>query len=198
MDTVALALLEAGILRIATPEQAAAMTFGMVMGAGDDALDDPGERFQAVDEVRRSWQNSLSRLPIPGVSLCQHCEDIDIEILQTPNGYMHSEDYWRLEASARECPMCALMVGALRGSYFPAGDFDTAMKLNHPQRADLKIILRVGDQLANEDHEIGTILVEIANMNPVLPSGKLWVFALPGQPPRTRLELRKEGTDQAF
>ncbi len=184
MDAGRLALLEAGIIRVVTSEEAATMTFSTLLGGGKDALDDPGERFEAGEQALQSWHSRLPRLPIPGVSLCQRCEEIDVALLKSPDGYMHSEDYWRLAASATECPVCTLMIGALRGSFF-ASDFETAMKLNNPRRTDQNIVLRAcnGNGKKSEwtqGDEIRTINVEMTNMQ-FLPPGRLWVFALPGE-----------------
>lgn len=186
MDGFFLPLLEAGVVRVVTREEAAKSTFDFVLGSEDDhpsRLSDPSERFKAAEQVLQSWRNKLPNLPIPGVSLCQRCEDIEVELLKSSDGYLHSEDYWRLAASAGECPMCALMVGALAGAY-PTSDFNTAMRLNHPLRTDLRILLRAGDGDGKEsDHadEIESIRVEMTNMTPFIPPGRLCVFALPGE-----------------
>jgi hypothetical protein len=195
MDGITLLLLEAGVARVVTREEAEASTFdAVVLGSDEDTLSDPLERFETAEQVLQSWRNRLPSLPIPGVSLCQRCENIEVGLLQTSAGYMHSEDYWCLVASARECPMCALIVGALRGAYFPTGDFDTAMKLNHPLRTDLQILFRFDtggrteSDHKDENHEIETITVEMTNMTPIIPAGRLCVFALPGEHSESKLK----------
>ena len=199
MDAGRLALLEAGIIRVVTSEEAATMPFGILLGGGKDALDDPEERFEAGEQALQSWHSRLPSLPIPGISLCQRCEEIEIALLKAPDGYTHSDDYWRLAASATECPMCALMNGALRGSY-PTSDFETAMKLNNPRRTDQKIVLRACDGSGkksewNPGDEIRLINVEMTNMN-FLPPGRLWVFALPGESSMSKSNTRK-GSENA-
>jgi hypothetical protein len=92
--------------------------------------------------------------------------------------------------------MCALIVGALRGSYLLDGDFDAAMMLNHPRREDLKIVLRAGKGpekdsepgWTNQHDEIETIQVEMTNVEAAIPPGELLALAMPGEPPRSNSE----------
>jgi len=186
MDGSLLPLLEAGVIQVITREELSKSTYDFILGDEDDDpshLSDPSERFKAAEQVLQSWRDKLPRLPVPGISLCQRCEDIEVEVLKSSDGYMHSEDYWRVAASAEQCPMCAFIVGALRDAY-PTSDFDTAMRLNHPLRTDLRILLRAGYGDVKESdhaHEIETIRVEMTNMAPFIPTGRLCVFALPGE-----------------
>ena len=79
--------------------------------------------------------------------------------------------------------MYALMVGALRNAY-PSSGFDTAVRLNHPLRTDLRVILRAGGgdgKEADDGDEVKTTGVEITNMKLSIPHGTLCVFALPGE-----------------
>jgi hypothetical protein len=124
-------------------------------------------------------------LPSPGISLCQSCETIDLGVLKEKDGYIHSESYWALAASAEQCPLCAFLVEALRGAQ--DNNFDQTMKLYNPLSAETKIIIhsrsseKGPESIDNAPGEVRMISVSVkgGDMVPRNP-GKLTVFALQG------------------
>jgi hypothetical protein len=185
MDTFGLLLQEAGIVNVMSMEDAenANLTFDAYFPEIKE-LSHPGERLQHASEVLQAWKEKLRKLEYPGVSLCQACEKITIDALREKEGYIHSENYWALVASADECPMCSMMVKALRARH-RLGECDVAMALLSPFRTDLQVCLRAAsaEQVhigSGDSSVVEALKVSIRNMQPVLP-GMLTVFALPGR-----------------
>jgi hypothetical protein len=185
MDTLIRTLQEAGVVCVISEEEAENTRFGVIFGPGPGSLDDPRDRFNEAAIVLRSWKDKTPILQEPGRSLCKSCTNIDIDTLCSTEGYIHSECYWALVASAEvsKCPMCVLMINALRGG---CHNFDAAMKIQHPHRTDLQVCLRTtskGKRIERQNLE-----VMILNL-PFLPPGKLFIFTAPGMnTPRTSLQ----------
>jgi hypothetical protein len=139
---------------------------------------DPKDRFDYVANVLRSWKDKSPILPEPGTSLCESCQHISLDRLCSTEGYIHSECYWALVASAEvsNCPMCGFMLNALRGGYHE--DFDMAVKLLHPLRNDLQVCLRAVPRERRCDR--ANLEVMILNTAPLLPTGRLHISAAPG------------------
>jgi hypothetical protein len=100
-----------------------------------------------------------------------------LDKLCSTEGYIHSESYWALVASAEvsNCPMCVLTLNALRGGC--QEDFDGAIKLLHPLRNDLQMCLRAVPR--ERRPEQANLEVMILNTAPLLPHGRLLISAAP-------------------
>ncbi|KAH8898518.1 HET-domain-containing protein [Thozetella sp. PMI_491] len=176
MDQMRLALQEAGILRVITPEEASSFPFDAVLSGG--TLSEPAERRQYAMNLLQSYKNTLPKLPEPGVSLCVPCDNLDLKDLSTPEGYAHSANYWALAASAEQCPMCEQLVHALRAAQ-TFGSFDTDMWLWNPMNTDREIVLRVKTSDNGQvSREIGHLEVAIRNTEPLQRPGTLILFCL--------------------
>jgi hypothetical protein len=186
MNALILSLQEAGIVKAISLEEAenANLTFDVYFPEIRD-LSHPEERLQHATEVLQAARENLRKLRYPGVSICQACEKITIDALRGKEGYIHSENYWALVASADQCPVCLMMVKALRARH-PLGDCDVAMALLSPFRTDLQVSLRAASAKqvrtgSGDSSALETLEVSIRNMHPLLPSGILTTFALPGR-----------------
>jgi hypothetical protein len=184
MDTLALQLQEAGIVSVISTEDAANLAFDAYFPEIKE-LSHPVERLRHASEVLQTWKEKLRKLRYPGVSLCQACEKISIDALREKEGYIHSENYWALVASADECPMCSMMVEALRARH-RLGECDVAMALLSPFRTDLQVCLRAdsAEQMhigSGNSSTVEALEVSIRNMRHHVPTGMLTMFALPGK-----------------
>jgi hypothetical protein len=185
MDTFILALQEAGIVKVISPEENVNAHFDTYL-PGSVELSDPTDRSQHAAKVLQSWRDRVPKLRHPGISLCQACEKINIDAVRGNEGYIHSQNYWALLASAEQCPMCLLMVNALRGQH-QFGDFDKTVALLDPLRTDYQVCLctnsaeRESRRLGVPPEEMRAMEVSINNTHPFLPPGILTVFALPSR-----------------
>lgn len=173
----ALALQEAGIISVISEAEARDQHFDAYILPPEE-LSHPRDRFNHVADVLQSWKDRTPKLLEPGISLCLACRNISIDALESKEGCIHSECYWALVASAEvsECPMCDMMVKALRGTY-PA-DFDIGIKLLNPFLTDVQVGLRAvsSEKRSNWDN----LEVLVLNTRPLLPPGRLCMFTLPG------------------
>jgi hypothetical protein len=78
MNQAVLLAQEAGLVSVITEEEAANTEFDAVIG-GSEVLNNPEERSAAADQILQSWRDKLPKLLVPGVSLCQSCENISLE-----------------------------------------------------------------------------------------------------------------------
>jgi hypothetical protein len=133
MDALTLLLQEAGIINVVSQQESTNASFF----PHQDEFSDSKDRFDHVAIVLQSWKDKSPILPEPGTSLCESYKHISLDKLCSTEGYIHSECYWALVASAEvsNCPMCVLMLNALRGGY--QEDFDVAIKSLYPLRNDL-------------------------------------------------------------
>jgi hypothetical protein len=177
MDAVTLLLQEAGVIKVVSEQELTNTSFNAIF-ARQEEFSNPKDRFKYVATVLQSWKDKSPILPEPGTSLCESCKHISLDKLCSTEGYIHSECYWALVASAEvsRCPMCVLMVNALREGYHE--DFDMAIKLLHPLRNDLQVFLRAVPR--ERRCERANLEVLILNTAPFLPPGRLLITAAPG------------------
>jgi len=182
MDALAYQLQLAGIANVIPEEQFDPTDFDVVLGSPHipQPLSDPRERFQYQQALLEQYMANVPILPNPGTSLCDSCSRIRPETLSSEGGYIHSENWWALRASAEvsKCPFCVLLVRALRGK---APDFDNLAKLLNPLRTDCQISLELQK---NDDANSAKkqLIVKIlgngdrvtANLLAFLKKGKCW------------------------
>ena len=169
-----------GIATVAPQEQADLTKFDAIL-VGQDELSLPRDRFNYIANLLQKYRDRTPNLPDPGGSLCKSCNSIATENLYSEEGYIHSECYWELVdfAEVSGCPLCVLLVNALRGS--ESDNFDVVAKLINPLRTDVQIRLRAGQ----EESETGSNKLEvmILNAGPAMPSGKLSILPTRGLSP---------------
>lgn len=61
--------------------------------------------------------------------LCKSCQGINITAMQSNDGYLHSSSISNLDTSASSCPMCKLMLFAIRRENFPEMDLSLQASL---------------------------------------------------------------------
>lgn len=112
-------------------------------------------------------------------TLCNACQRISISTLRREGGYGHSDNYLVLVASAERCPMCRLMVAALRkvmtevdvylfalSPWYPVGRFKIAMRADNGEKVPETCALFAGRFLMRGPIPASAIELEVVNAFP--------------------------------
>jgi hypothetical protein len=172
MDNLGYQLQLAGIMNVVPENEVDITKFDAYINSSDD-LGDFKSRFDYIAKLLDEYRNETATLPIPGESLCGSCSNITAENLYSEEGFMHSQCYWKLLASAEvsRCPLCVLLVEALGGNSID--NFDVAVKLIHPRRTDIQIRLLAKKEKPEDKRD--TLEVSILN-GPLIESGTLAIL----------------------
>jgi hypothetical protein len=110
--------------------------------AHDNLLDDPAYRTQLGFSLVSHHHARLAQIPDDGVSLCAACSAIRLCDLKSEAGYLHSESYHALLASAmQKCPLCLCLLQVLH-SHAGIGDPNQALVHLNPLIPNRSIRLR--------------------------------------------------------
>lgn len=143
-----------------------------------DNLDDPAYRTQVGFHLIVQHYAGLAPIPGDGISVCAACSAINLCDLQSETGYLHSQSYHALAASAmRNCRLCICLFEALH-SHAGIGNPNQALVHLNPQIPGMSIRLRsIVDKESGETRSLDD-RVENWTLSP--PTAGLEVFALPG------------------
>lgn len=144
----------------------------------DNRIGDPAYRSHIGFNLILQHYARLARIPDDGISVCAACSAINLCDLQSETGFLHSQSYHALAASAmQKCRLCICLLQALH-DHIGIGDPNQALVHLNPRIPGMSIRLR--SIVDKESGETRSLDVRIENWTLSPPTAGLQVLALPG------------------